>query len=248
MVPILVGPQGRGKTEAVKAMLPSLDNFIEINLAHKDADLSRKMRGALLGEIAELRGLQGRTAEDNKAWVTAAFEEWTPKYMENPVRLYRRLLFVGTTNGDDFLDDASGERRWLPFKCGDIDVGKIRADHLQLWAEGAALFAKNGVAWRAAFDLAQDEHIHFKSEDTWLSAVTRWLDRGRVTGPDEAREEVDFCTLEEAFLESLGKAAGNYGRNDEVRMGKVLRVCGFTRKVRRVHGDVTRGWERNVTL
>lgn len=248
MVPILVGPQGRGKTEAVKAMLPSIDNFIEINLEHKDADLSRKMRGALLGELAELRGLQGRSAEANKAWVTSAFEEWTPKYMENPVRLYRRLLFVGTTNGDDFLDDASGERRWLPFKVGEIDLAAIRRDRDQLWAEAAVLFRRGGVAWQTAFELAQDEHHYFKAEDTWLSAVTRWLDRGRVTGPDEVREEVDFVTLEEAFLEALGKSAGNYTRNDELRMSKILRITGFIRKVRRVQGHLTRGWERDVTL
>jgi predicted P-loop ATPase len=249
MVPILVGPQGRGKTEAVKAMLPSIDNFIEVNLEHKDADLSRKMRGALLGELAELRGLQGRSAESNKAWVTSAFEEWTPKWMENPVRLYRRLLFVGTTNGDDFLDDASGERRWLPFHvgcAGDIGVERIAEDRDQLWAEAAVAFEGEGVAWRAAYELAQAEHIQFKVDDTWVTAAVRWLDRGNI-GADGAREDVTFCTLEEAFLEALGKAAGNYSAADEKRMSKVLRVCGFERNVRRVGGHLTRGWKRIVT-
>jgi hypothetical protein len=98
MVPILVSDEGRYKSAGLTAMVPHLDQFVEIDLEHKDADLSRKMRGALLGELAELRGLSGRSAEANKAWVTRRFEEWTPKYVENKQRIMRRLVFVGTTN------------------------------------------------------------------------------------------------------------------------------------------------------
>lgn len=126
------------------------------------------MRGKLVGEIAELRGLRGlrgRSAEANKAWVSSAFEEWTPKYKEYAIKLYRRLLFVGTTNDDEILDDPTGERRWLPFRSGQPALAEIRRDHAQLWAEARERFRRDGLLWRDACHLAKGEHAKFKVSD-----------------------------------------------------------------------------------
>ncbi|MGS6322220.1 VapE domain-containing protein, partial [Enterobacter hormaechei] len=57
MVPILVGPQGCGKSSGVEALSPDPAFFTEISFAEKDDDLARKMRGRLVAEIGELRGL-----------------------------------------------------------------------------------------------------------------------------------------------------------------------------------------------
>ncbi|MBY0468578.1 MAG: hypothetical protein K2Q07_06330, partial [Burkholderiaceae bacterium] len=147
MVPVFVGMQGKGKTSAVRALCPDIRFFSEINLKKIDDDnMSRKVRGKLVGEIAELRGLSGRDQESVKAWLTRREEQWVPKYFEFEMSYGRRLVLVGTTNETEFLDDPTGERRWLPVMTGDVDVEALQRDCEQLWAEGVHRFKVSGVA------------------------------------------------------------------------------------------------------
>jgi len=114
MVPILVGDQGAVKSSSVAAMVPGVEFFTEISFSEKDEDLARKMRGRLIAEIAELRGLHTRELDSIKAFIARTHETWVPKYREFAVQFPRRLVFIGTTNQDEFLADETGNRRWLP--------------------------------------------------------------------------------------------------------------------------------------
>ncbi|UHL65570.1 virulence-associated E family protein [Paralcaligenes sp. KSB-10] len=129
MVPILVGPQGAGKSTGVAAMVPGGDLFAELNLADKDADQARLLRGKLLAEISELRGLRTRELEAIKAFITRTHEQWVPKFEEFATAYARRCVFIGTTNQDEFLADETGNRRWLPARVGVVDVQALQRDH-----------------------------------------------------------------------------------------------------------------------
>jgi predicted P-loop ATPase len=240
MVPILVSPEGRYKSSTLQALVPAFDNFIEIDLDHKDDDLSRKMRGALLGELAELRGLRGRSAEANKAWVTRRWEEWTPKYQENKVRLARRLMFVGTTNEPAFLDATTGRRRWLPVVVGSTaSPARLAEVRDQLWAEAAESFRRNGeVEWQAVYDLAENARSNFVLEDVWQSAVERWL-----KGEDELQiDELQALTIEQVFISALGRPADRVSKGDRDRMADVLRAINYESKSVRIDGKVVKRW------
>src|SRR5690606_13267649 len=100
MVPILVGTQGVGKSTAIAAMSPSPEFFAEVSFSEKDDDLSRKMRGKLVAEIGELRGLHSKEMESVKAFITRTHEHWIPKYREFETTFPRRLVFIGSTNKD----------------------------------------------------------------------------------------------------------------------------------------------------
>ena len=130
MVPILVGPQGCGKSSGVEALSPDPAFFTEISFAEKDDDLARKMRGRLVAEIGELRGLNTKELESIKAFVTRTHENWIPKYREFATQFPRRPVFVGTTNEDEFLADKTGNRRWLPVEVSKVDVKAIKRDLL----------------------------------------------------------------------------------------------------------------------
>ena len=75
MVPVLVGGQGTGKSTGVMAMSPEPDSYVEVNLEHRDDNLARSLRGKLVGELGELRGLATKDAEAIKAWITRTHEE-----------------------------------------------------------------------------------------------------------------------------------------------------------------------------
>ena len=177
MVPVLVGQQGSGKTQGVRALAPEPDAFVEINLEHRDDNLARALRGKLVGELGELRGLQGRDGEAIKAWLSRSVEEWTPKYQEFTVKFPRRVVFIGTTNTDEFLADDTGERRWLPIRVGVTDLPRLRADRDQMWAEAIVLHRAGGVQWQAAQQQAKEVHAEFKvsTSDTWTDTLRTWL-------------------------------------------------------------------------
>lgn len=110
----------------MEALSPDPAFFTEISFAEKDDDLARKMRGRLVAEIGELRGLNTKELESIKAFVTRTHENWIPKYREFATQFPRRLVFVGTTNEDEFLADKTGNRRWLPVEVSKVDVKAIK--------------------------------------------------------------------------------------------------------------------------
>jgi predicted P-loop ATPase len=256
MAPVLIGLQAAGKTTAVEALAPFDDAdesaFVEINLTKKDEDIARSLRGKLVGEIAELRGLQSRDAESIKAWVSRRTEEWTPKYEEFGTRFARRLLLVGTGNKDGFLDDETGERRWLPMRVGAVDVAGIRREREQLWAEGAHRFKRSGIAWQAAYQLAQGEHAKFKLTDVWDDAVGDWLARDGMDGEGGVPRGAGIVRVSEILHSALRIESGRQTRNDEMRVAKILTRFGYEKPASPVYDPrakkSVRGWVKRADL
>ena len=228
MTPILVGAQGAGKTSAIKAMAPSEECYVTIPLDDHDTDTSRRLRGKLVIELEELRGLNSRAIEVIKAWLTRTTEGWVPKYREFEATFKRRAICFGTTNDDEFLNDPTGERRFLPGRCGVLDIEWIKANRDQLWAEGAAKFMIDGVDWQDAQSLGQGEHHHYKVTDSWEASVERWLIEPQMSG--KAPVEEGYVTVSDVLSGAVGIAVGHQDRGKEMRMVKVLKGLGWTRK------------------
>ncbi len=233
MAPVMVGEQGLRKSSGVKAISPAPEFFAEIDLDLKDADLSRSLRGLLVGELGELKGLAGRESEAIRAWITKKHERWTPKYLEYGTTFPRRLIFHGTTNNEHFLADPTGERRWLPMTVlGMVDVDRIIADRDQLWAEGRERWKRDGVLWQEAERLARGVHAAYKSRDPWEGPVGRWLNAEESDGqaprysPRGVRGEV-------VMVMALGLDISRTSKRDEMRLGEVLKACGMVRDQRR---------------
>ena len=226
MVPIAVGAQGERKSSAVAAMVPDPCFFAEFNLSDKDDDLSRRMRGKLIGEISELRGLHTRDIESIKAFITRQHEEWTPKYKEFTVRFPRRLVFMGTTNQEEFLADETGNRRWLPVKVGAVDVDLIEQIREQLWAEAVARFMAYGIEYADAEDLAEEAHEEHRMRDSWEETVLEWLKtKDELTGVDPTAR--GFLATRDVLIGALRFESKAIKRADEIRIGKVMKHLGF---------------------
>ncbi|NRN27889.1 VapE domain-containing protein [Photorhabdus heterorhabditis] len=241
MVPILVGAQGCGKSTGVAALSPDPEFFTEVALGEKEDDLARKMRGRLVGEIGELRGLHTKELEAIKAFISRTHENWIPKYREFATQFPRRLVFIGTTNQDEFLADDTGNRRWLPVRVKNVDVAAIREDRLQLWAEARELFNRSGVAFQTAECLATEVHEQHMIKDVWLETVTRWLDEpDAITGEKPRGRE--FLLASDVLREALNFDVTRIGKREEMRVGNVLADCGYKRVRRTVNGKQIRVW------
>ena len=220
MAPILVGAQGARKTSAIMAMVPDEDFYTTIKLDAHDDDTSRRMRGKLVGELEELRGLNTRHIEEIKAWITRRSEGWIPKYKEFESRFKRRLVFFGSTNEEQFLNDPTGERRWLPGMCGKLDIDWIGANRDQLWAEGAAKFRLDGISWEEAETLGKEAHLEYKVVDSWEGPVVRWLMEKQISGRSPTDD--GYVVISDALSGAVNVPVAHQDRGKEMRMAKIL--------------------------
>lgn len=249
MAIVMVGAQGTAKTSGIEALVPHSDHYVLLNLAARNTDLSRALRGKLIGELGELSGLlKGRDAEDIKAWITTREEEWTPKYKEMPVKFARRLVLVGTTNSPEFLSDATGNRRWLPITVGPVADAReavarreaIEQERDQLWAEARVMFRAGGVAWQDAMRLAPAAHDDYRITDSWEGIVGAWLNAPDITDGGPRPRDRKFLQVGDVAREALNMQPVQMGRREEMRIGKVLRVLGYER--RQFSADGRRVW------
>ncbi|EPM0597486.1 VapE domain-containing protein [Klebsiella sp. GN_Kp186] len=244
MVPILVGRQGCGKSSGVEALSPDPAFFTEISFAEKDDDLARKMRGRLVAEIGELRGLNTKELESIKAFVTRTHENWIPKYREFATQFPRRLVFIGTTNEDEFLADKTGNRRWLPVEVSSVDVQAIKRDLLLLWAEARETFKSlGGIQFRDAERLGASVHEQYTIKDAWLETVEKWLDTPDLMTNDIPRN-CEFLRASDVLRDAIGLDPRHIGKREEMRISNVLQNCGYKRETRRVEGKLMKVWRQ----
>ena len=234
MVPILEGAQGTFKTTAIAAMVPDIDFFTGIDLSLADDDLARLMRGKILGEIGELRGLHTKDLEAVKDFVTRTHDRWVPKYKERSVVFARRIFFIATTNDAEFLSDSTGERRWLPIHIKRADIAALRRDRDQLWAEALALWETLGIMHQDAEALAPEFHSDYKIADPWEDIITEWLHTSDFTNLDSGSSsrpcDKPYITLHEIMRDALKLDARNNKGFEAKKVGKILRSMGYVRK------------------
>lgn len=241
MVPIFISEQGTGKSTTIAALAPTPDAFTEIDLHEKESDQGRRMRGVLIAELAELRGLNSRDEETIRAFVTRRKEEWTPKYMEHKKTFWRRLLIVGSSNRDDILADRTGNRRWLPVRVGVSDRDAVFRDRDQLWAEARVLFDIVGVDFVTAQEDAKEVHDEFMIADSWADALEDWL-----YTPDELSGEVpadrEFLKLEEVAHTCFGLSIDKLRMGEQRRIGDLLRAKNYEKKDVKRDRKVFKAW------
>jgi predicted P-loop ATPase len=229
MVLILVGLQGAGKSTAVSSMVPDLQFFTEISFSEKDDNLARMMRGRLIAELGELRGLNTKDLEGIKAFITRQQESWIPKWREFATSYMRRTVFIGTTNADEFLADETGNRRFLPVRTGNVDVAAIARDCLQLWAEARDMYQLLGIQWRGVEELAKPSHAEHAISDLWEQPVRTWLEtQNDLTGI--APIEQPYLRGIDILQNALSIDPKNATRREQMRIGKVLSTLGYKSK------------------
>ncbi len=227
MVLVLVGEEGLRKSSWAAALSPTRAAFTDtISLKHRDDNNSRKMRGRLVIELAELKGLASREGEEIRAFLAQQEEEWRPVFRETNIKYLRRCLMIGTSNDSTFLEERMGMRRLLPTEVtGVCDVDYVTANREQLWAEAAVLFAAGGVDWSVE-QHAPSERVKFMSHDEWMAPVARWLlDTHPGIGMSYVESGEKFGSAD-ALTGAVSIPSGMQDRAKQMRMSRVLTALG----------------------
>ena len=144
---VFQGEQGGKKTSWLGSIVPKsyrcyVKDGVILDIADKD---SRKQ--ALSGWIVELGELDGTFRRSDiaklKAFLSNDVDEIRMPYAAMSSQFRRRTSFFASVNEDKFLNDATGNRRFLPLQvlstnpAHGVDLGQLWAEVYQLYINGA---------------------------------------------------------------------------------------------------------------
>ena len=178
---ILEGPQGVGKSTAVRTLCD--DEYFGDTVPRLDTkDASDYVRGKWIIELAELSSVSKSAVEQVKAYITRTEERFRPAYGRNEVTYQRRCIFVGTTNRMDYLRDETGNRRFWPIKLDTVDIDAIRNDRDKIWSAAKALYDAGEQWWLTSAEesLAQNQQLRRAAVDPLFDEVAEWLETSKT--------------------------------------------------------------------
>lgn len=214
---VLVGKQGAGKSSFFRILAgEAFFGDTAVDLHSKDS--LQVLRGTWIYEWAELEALnRSRDSEAAKAFISSPIDRYRPSYGRLVVEVPRTCVIVGSTNKRQFLEDETGNRRFLPIVSGSIDTKLLREQRDQLWAEAMAAL-KAGERWWLSDEedalLATAQGFHHAS-DPWEEAVLS-LDYDN-----------NKYTIADVLTIGLKKDRAQWTRSDDLRIAKILRRAGF---------------------
>lgn len=149
---ILQGQQGIGKSTFLQ-LLALDDSWFNDSLDSLDSDkAAQSLMGSWIIELAELKSL-ARTAggvDSVKRFLSATQDKYRIPYERRSDIFPRQCVFAGTTNRADFLQDETGNRRFLIVQVGEVEVKE------DLFSEIALQDIRN--AWAEAVHILKTEN------------------------------------------------------------------------------------------
>lgn len=234
---ILEGPQGVGKSTWVRTLSHPWDSDSLGDITNKD--VVDNMRGKWIIELGELASMNRAEANDLKAFITRQQDVARKAYGRRSQTWPRQCTFVGTTNDEEYLKDATGGRRFWPVRTSKFNLKQLERDRDQLWAEafvtysmGEALYLDDDHVREIA---AGEQHDRFVVDEiqTQVQAIVEDLD---------FPEEFTFADLWERMALMEGKALQrSCDFQTQLRIKKALRVLGYP-KIRKRSGPGERGF------
>lgn len=173
---VLVGGQGIGKSTFARFLSIKDDWFCTIeNIQGKDAVMN--LMGKTIVEIEEFVALRNaKSANEAKSFLSKLSDRIRIPYEKYATDVPRTCIFIGTLNERTFLNDHTGERRYLPVECNinkrertiypdknnkeklsDKEyMSRIREDFNQALALGYKIFKNKSHSWAIPNNLLKD--------------------------------------------------------------------------------------------
>jgi predicted P-loop ATPase len=241
---ILEGPQGAGKSTAIKVLAGEQWFTDELpELGSKDAAIH--MQGVWIVEIAELDAMSRAEVSRIKAFLTRTTDRFRPPYGRYTIEVPRQCVFAGTVNLDTYLRDETGNRRFWPLRCGTIDIDALARDRDQLWAEAVHRFREGAIWWiddPALLAVAREEQDRRYQADAWEDLIEHWLtheihtvsdgfpDYGNARSESVPRSEpLRDVSVGEILEQAIGLEPARWTRGDQMRVSAYLKANGWER-------------------
>lgn len=141
---ILIGEQGTGKSRWLRRLVPqSLNEYQYTGLIKADdKDSKTNLAECFLINLDELATLRKNDIESLKSLFSEKAIRVRRAYARRAETLQRRASFVGSDNTDSFLNDPTGNRRFLVFEVAEcnhqhtININEVYSEALHLYKQG----------------------------------------------------------------------------------------------------------------
>jgi predicted P-loop ATPase len=217
-IPIIEGNQGIGKSRAVRTLFDPWFSDEIADLGSKDAAM--QMSGVWCIELSEMDAYSRAETGRIKAWTSRTVDRFRPPYGSRVIESPRACVFVGTTNGDAYLKDETGNRRFWPVRATRIDAGALERDRDQLWAEARQLYA-GGAAWwllnPEAINQAKQEQLARLTDDPWDGVVNSFT------------ATLSDVSVAEVLAGALHLDPSRWGQVEQNRVARCLKARGWVR-------------------
>lgn len=224
-MPILQGAQGIRKSMALQAI--GGDWFAEAHEAPTSKDFYMILQGKILVEISELNSFNGAEVGKIKQVITCQIDRYRKPYATCATDNPRQCVFVGTTNDDTYLKDATGGRRFWPVTVGKIDIKRIEDDRAQLFAEAVTRFKENDTWWDMPETETLEVQEQYRQANPWedkISYVIMGKETEGVTLFDVAKTALDMepKEIQGATMHRIGACLRALGWENTPKWDSVL--------------------------
>ena len=253
---VLVGAAGAGKSTFIRKLAG--DKFYTSSLkAGNNKEAYESLRGYWIGEFEEMTAFQKISDEDAKQFLSKQKDSYRPAYGRYTIEYLRQIVFTGSTNRYEFLQDHTGNRRYWPV---DVVKGKhkknvfvdLDKERDQIWAE-ALFYYQMGEEMKLSPEVekmaeleqlkhtsvsvkqdALEDYLETLLPESWpkMSAMDRldWLRKPEDERLPEGTEKRTETSPLEIWIECFG------GNKKDFHMGKQKEIQAYLEHL---------GWAKN---
>lgn len=138
---VLEGEQGLRKSTVCQVLAGGTGFGVAQFKSLDSPDTSLFLRNKWVIEFGEMHALRKAEVNELKLWLVREIEDYRPKWGRVNAVEPRQCVFIGTSNGSQWLNDPTGGRRFWPIRCIKADVEWLQANREQLLAEAIAAHA-----------------------------------------------------------------------------------------------------------
>ena len=231
IVPLLIGPQGSGKTTFCRRLLPEyLQVYFNDRLSMKnDNDIFLAMSGYALINIDEFDAMSKNHQPILKYLISKHDIKFRPPYGKVMEERQRFASFIATTNNRRPLVDPTGSRRFICVYADEIDnTGLINYD--QLYAQ---LYTELQQGHRYWFE--DEENARIMQQNEPFQQINSYEQMIALTylAPEDTPEDTKYVLLQD-IMKHLEKSFPTFsiGRSTDMELGRRLTKMGYDNKRR----------------
>lgn len=230
---VLEGNQGIGKSRSIRDLFGA-PWFAEAMESPANKDFYQTLQGRWCVEISEMHSFSKGDVTKVKQAITTQDDVYRPSYGRHAQRFPRHNIFVGSTNDEDYLRDPTGARRFLPVKCKEIEYDALIRDRNQLWAEAYYKHQRGDPYWILPAQAAEEQDSRYQ-EDSWTEPIVRWIEgeADAAAYGDDQVGRIKHTTITQLMSRALKMELAKHTRQDQMRVGAILRRLGWRRQQKR---------------
>jgi predicted P-loop ATPase len=242
---VLTGEQGKFKTTWLESLVPNelkKYNYTgKLNLENKDT-LTLISEYFLINIDDQLKQLHKRDENELKNLITINSIKYRRPY-DKMINEHPHLAsFCASVNGNEFLNDTTGSRRFLPFEIEKIDIDKTKSiDINNVWKQCIYLFKNEFRYW---FNADEIDILNKRNEDFNIISIEEELIINFYKPKNSNNyEEIKFLTPTMILIDLELKTKQKLNKK---KLGESLQKLNFEKKQRTIDGKVQ--WTYKIVI